>query len=389
VILEWGLFAGVLGYSKTIAICEPGTKIPSDLAGLTVIYARRDNGELHQSTLSNIRWKLDSIKNSREERTDNARLLCDRDVVDATLRTRPPQAWFQRSLYYGTHGARGWLDVIGSPAYDSSKTYATNAPLYEKAIDNINARTLVSFGPGDGTPDERLIRRLRLTVPDASYIPVDISFGLLTKAMKRVGHVASSIPVGLLADFEESIGFIRRSLEEHARRPLAICLFGNTIGNLDLGEAPFFDAVCDMLEPGEHLLVEFSYTHENYNLDDDKRASIEGWAPYYDLLAVGIARRAHLTVQEARRDVVERCSVRRGDTFFGDNAVCLTVVDESVGELYSIRRYDFDEFVTHVVSGRPLHFVNSRSGKGRPYADKRGMAVATFVRTESVSDQKR
>ncbi|MBD0327736.1 MAG: L-histidine N(alpha)-methyltransferase [Pyrinomonadaceae bacterium] len=81
------------------------------------------------------------------------------------------------------------------------------------------------------------------------YIPVEICQCLLNNAVRVVcKHV--TVPVGIVGDFEDGIGFIKSELSARLRESIMIALLGNTFVNLDRHEQSFLDSVHLMLKSG-------------------------------------------------------------------------------------------------------------------------------------------
>src|SRR5205814_592072 len=85
----------------------------------------------------------------------------------------------------------------------------------DKTVGELDVRTFVSFGPGDARTDLELTTSLAKTEPWLQYIPVDICIGLLQHAINVINKDIP-VPVGILGDFEDGLGFIKAQLHNYA-----------------------------------------------------------------------------------------------------------------------------------------------------------------------------
>lgn len=128
--------------------------------------------------------------------------------------------------------------------------------------------TLVSLGPGDGLDDLELVTALKTRQPDLHYIPVDISSGLLALTLTNLkSHV--DVPVGILCDFEANQDFLAQVLDQYAQAPILFSLQGGTLGNLDLGEALFLARFKQLLQPGNHLLLDIPLAGSSWTAEEE------------------------------------------------------------------------------------------------------------------------
>jgi predicted nucleotide-binding protein len=322
VLLEWGLFVGLLGPERTLVIAAPDVKLPSDISGLTVIRMQGDIQATANVAASTIGAAL---REARQARDPELTIRCDIDVVDKSVTLPPPKSWLQRSLFYGPDGARGWLEVVGHQSYPSGKSYKNNQHPISNAISGLKASTFVSLGPGGGEADRRILQRLKISDPTVSYIPVDISDALLARATREAKKVAN-VPVALWTDFEDSLHFVERQLANYARRPVLIAMLGNTFGNLDQGETNLLEGVASILHPSEHFLLEVSCVADDWTRAQDERSSAVGWSPYYKLLSVGISRRTNEAESVVLKEIDKRLRITSGRTEVPDSH-CFSVSD--------------------------------------------------------------
>jgi hypothetical protein len=252
VVLELGLFAMHLGISRSIVLREPGARIPSDLAGVT--YVSTEGG----------------IEAAAERAAEHFQGIFDEDPAQAStpvhwdpelvsvITGELPRSWLMRAFYFGPLGARAWLSITTDPGY---QTQGNHNPTHDRITTLLNKsrapfRTFVSLGPGDGRLDQKIAYSLRKRDSELSYVPVDLSDGLLLNASKQLADQHIRVPMGILADFEERISFVADQVRRHAKPPYLYGLFGNTFGNLDGGEGMFIDALIHSLKKDDEVMID-------------------------------------------------------------------------------------------------------------------------------------
>ena len=83
VAFELGLFIGRLGRKKTIIVCEEGTKLPTDLYGVTVAYYQKNDGQKWTTIMNPIAFSIDEHITSilqDEMLENNLRVITERIV---------------------------------------------------------------------------------------------------------------------------------------------------------------------------------------------------------------------------------------------------------------------------------------------------------------------
>ncbi len=165
--------------------------------------------------------------------------------------------WGQRALYVGVDGARSWLRVSEHEDYDINERKLRSALASVMAWVTGPLGSLVSLGPGDGRVDVALMSLLGGKGARPSYVPIDISEGLLLLTMKRLRkeHADAHMPFGILGDFEYGWDAFRHLLAGQAR-PRLFSILGNTVSNLDAGLQKFFPTFWSGVGENDYVLFD-------------------------------------------------------------------------------------------------------------------------------------
>jgi len=191
----------------------------------------------------------------------------------AAGRTPLPANWASRALYTGASGAVRWLDLVHEPSYPLRDPHTFGLlEMRFAALDGLTVESFVSLGPGDGELDLALAASLQGARQRAGlkYIPVDLSSGLLKATIAHLESVVE-IPVALQCDFETDHRFLRGALRPYAPCPRLFCLLGGTLGNLDLGEASFFQGLREVLDQGDYFLLDVPLAGPGWSAADEPR----------------------------------------------------------------------------------------------------------------------
>jgi Histidine-specific methyltransferase, SAM-dependent len=196
-------------------------------------------------------------------------VLVDAATLESISRDERPDGWSQRWVYVGEEAAKSWLR-LGSKQDFRRPVGRMEAMLFQEmrerarrltqAVlgalgDDAAVKTFVSMGPGDGKLDEDIARALGETVDHrVTYLPIDISQSLLTRAATLLSDVAQ-VSASLLCDFESRFAFISEYVAAHTEGPRMFALLGNTLGNLDLGERAFVETLREALGCGDSFLL--------------------------------------------------------------------------------------------------------------------------------------
>lgn len=169
------------------------------------------------------------------------------------------RTWVQRSLYFGPNGAHAWIRFVQGSKFEQERRRIIErkiGTLFDSHGDLLEwVTSVVSFGPGDGYLDGRVVKLLQ---PQAKarirYLPVDISDGLLCRAIGEVEEPERV--VGLLCDFEEDHQFLAERINFFRTGPAIFTMFGNTLGNLDQGELSFLNSLRLYMKAGDLFVLE-------------------------------------------------------------------------------------------------------------------------------------
>ena len=249
VLLELGLFASRLGAKRSLILADQ-VRLPTDLLGIT--YLSLEGGVEQAATRAAMHLKAQT---GQPPPPAPITIISDPELIPV-LAGDPPKNWLMRSFYFGVTGARAWLQISGDTRYQDDAANARLSARIRTLIEPSGGRfrTFVSLGPGDAGLDDQIASILRIYDSEVAYVPVDISDGLLLNAARRVMQRVS-VPVGLLADFEERLDFVFDQVAARTRGPYLYALLGNTFGNLDGSETRFVDGLRSRLRADDQLLL--------------------------------------------------------------------------------------------------------------------------------------
>jgi histidine-specific SAM-dependent methyltransferase len=182
------------------------------------------------------------------------------------------------------------------------------------------------------------------------YIPIDISDGLLWHAT----HVLSShirIPVGLLADFEDQLGFVARHVKEFGKGPYLYGLLGNTFGNLDGSETRFVRSLRQQLDVEDEVLIDVTVL--NKHSEPFKPVDMSQWGMGRKLFhAHGAARHLGLPAEQVFANLNHYIDIvpRYNDSVIPETTsihMRARSNDKDKGKLFiRSRRYNWERLVT-------------------------------------------
>jgi len=355
VILEYGMFVARQGRRRTLMLTEPGVKLPSDVAGITYERILDDVPSVVERTVEHFDREF---SDPLPPQLEAIRLIVDPSVVEQQLMDRLPASWYQRDLYFGIEGARGWLAAVSEESYAPRVHELGLQHLRIAAVEPVSVRTFVSFGPGDAECDKEIAISLRNREPWLQYIPVDISDGLLQRAVKLLSDQVR-VPIGILSDFEDRLNFIALQIRAHAVPPILYALLGSTLSNLDRYERSFlYSLAATVMRPGDYLLLDVSLAGPRWSREMDRRRQHASYGPgYRRFIATGVGRRSGNSIES----IIERFDTRIG---FGDgggdipNTRGINILDVSTGRLVlMIRRYDWPSFLSWLEERTQLQIV--------------------------------
>jgi len=352
VILEYGMFVSRLGRRKAVILTEKGARLPSDVHGITFVPAQDDVGSACKEIADHFSRVFDEDFYDEDGR-DHLGVVIDTHVSGQVLED-PPKEWCQRSLYFGTDGARGWLAAIRDPDYFPEQERGEVRTAILNLIAPLRIHTLVSLGPGNAWIDMPMVDVLKAKSPWLQYIPVDISDGLLQYAMSQVRGVAH-VPIGILSDFEDRAPFIAKKLREYAGFPRLFSILGNTFGNLDKGEHNFIANVRTWMGADDFLLVDACVKGPCWSPESGRRSSMDSYCEgERRWLATGVSRRTGEAIDKVVREFSIRMSIRNGKGDVPETYNKLLFDTYSKNAIFTLRRYDVS-FLTKWLKDRNFH----------------------------------
>lgn len=266
VILEYGIFVGKHGVKKTLFVTEPNVKIPSDLNGVTYLGERGYPKRVADSLKETFREFTPGNHSGHITVHVNKKLI-------HILSTGGDPAWRSRSLYVGSRGANAWRAVETCPYYNNGQNFSAVHQLIGNFMRNEvkdNFDTIVSFGPGLGNLDKKIIPSIRGR-QILRYIPVDINFYLANQAAEVVSESAKQIhvPFCIVGDFESGMSLISETIHEFSSPGRAFLMLGGTFGNLE-DEKPFIEGLRGILQAGDIAILDVFTASDSYEYKDDK-----------------------------------------------------------------------------------------------------------------------
>ncbi len=359
VILEYGMFVVYNGRERTLMLTESGTRLPSDVAGIAYERIIEDIQTVVERTVEHFNRQF---SDPLPPALGVIRLAVDPVVLEQQMMTPLPASWYQRDLYFGIEGARGWLAAVGEGSYAPQAHEVKLQQLRLAAIKALSVRTFVSFGPGDAEADKEIAINLRNREPWLQYIPVDFSDGLLQRASRLLSdHVR--VEIGILSDFEDRLTFIARQIRDYAVRPILFALMGSTLSNLDKYEESFLNTLAStVMRRGDYLLLDISLAGPQWSRDVDRRCKHSSYGPgYRRFIATAVSRRSGDSIESVIQQFESRIKFGDGVSDIPKTQV-INIGDGSTGRLvFTIRRYDWLAFIGWLEENVELKIVFKES----------------------------
>lgn len=160
--------------------------------------------------------------------------------------------------FYDDHGSTLFERICELPEYYQTRTEAALLRrIAEQVVRVTGARELVELGSGASTKSRILLDALDAAGHLESYVPVDVSEGIVRRVAGELIEEYSSLEVhGLIADFMSDLGELPSEVTRRGHHRL-VAFLGGTIGNLDPAAEgiAFLRHVHDAMAAGDHLLI--------------------------------------------------------------------------------------------------------------------------------------
>lgn len=295
VLIEFGLFRASKGKYRTLAIYDKGkltdncilnkknSKLekeimnklipPTDLTGIEFPSLDED--------VDILAGKINEFyeKHIEDGRFDNITYYFGNEIAAKHIR-KEYLSWKTKSLYVGLNSAILWDNIESNPGYEQ-KLDLVNSFLNKlqkndeidfneimKSIDNV-----VSFRPGNGLTDSKVITQLGVVNNDISYIPIDFNPMIVFKAVQNVNRDGLiNVPFTIIEDFEDHYKHIKYIIEGKAHEIGKANLFmmlGVTFSNFEEDESEFFLKLTRWMDASDYFLFDALIKKEPYNNEED------------------------------------------------------------------------------------------------------------------------
>ena len=390
VLFELGLSFGRLGRDRTFIVASKDvTHAASDLAGITVVSYEpdSDNRKTMDNPASEIleaiekrgcrdRAGMDGVV--RRGSTATIDVVVDgavevhgsrngyfNELRQAVLNGEQVPAKFQ---FAAADGGRHWLRLCRSPGYQyfnrAKKHLNDNATrLAQKVCDAAGtaAVDVVSFGAGDGTKDDMVLRELVKGLAENEhlyYYPVDISDILLAEAVRYVSRHGLNRNryrcKAILGDFTNP-SFLGEIVDYRPNTNL-FSVLGNVIGSFD--EAEIFAGIRDAMKVGDLVLIEANIGEPDASIEMLKDDAANQW-DLSTLAALDISPESCELKQEMKT---------KHSTVPGTRTLVSYAVPRATPKtrytLSAMHHYNYDELKKHMKKDLHVSLVDEIPGEG-------------------------
>lgn len=265
VVLEYGMFVSKHGRKRVAIVTDPKVKLPSDLLG--VVYTDKDY-------LTKVCNQFRRLPHDLVTPAGGLRIFVTEYNQAAAPVTGARPEWSSRSLYMGARGARCWRDVEMDPKYRGQRGHEKVGHLISAMVSRYakarNVNTVVSFGPGVGTLDMKVLSQL----PSKGlkrYIPVDMNMYLMVLAAQNVDGADSntSVPYGICGDFDYGMSQITDVLQRYVSGNRLFLMLGGTFGNIESNEAVFLNGLRGAMRDADLFVLDTFIKDKSYTVNAD------------------------------------------------------------------------------------------------------------------------
>jgi Predicted nucleotide-binding protein containing TIR-like domain/Histidine-specific methyltransferase, SAM-dependent len=348
VVLEYGLFVGLLDRNRAIVLAEENLDLPSDVDSINHLSIKEDVDTLAEETVSHFNRVL-SKNNLPKSKSYSTPIHCDPELSRHVLSEHLPDGWHQRDLYIGSGGARSWLAVVNDPEYSARNQANLVSSKLTKAVKSLSLnpspiKTFISLGPGNAKFDLEIALELRKQETSLAYIPIDINFALLQNATKLLRDRVY-VPVGIHADFEERPIFIKNIIKQYCRSPspILVAMIGNTLANLDDCERSLLNEIHSMMTDKDFLLIDMSILGSKWTKDSDPHRNGNLSDTMKHFIATAVTRRIRVPLEDVTSNFEEYVTLEYTNKSDIDGTQTIEYVNKRTSRsILSVRRYNWD-----------------------------------------------
>jgi Histidine-specific methyltransferase, SAM-dependent len=302
------------------------------------------------------------------------KLSIDPNVAAVVPGSSVPPDWATRATFRHPQAAERWLQALR--ASRSPEILPEVISMYKNVLVSVNEQPkyFVSMGAGGGRVDAELIPSLSVGL--LQYIPIDLSYELCDESRSCIENL-SSVPIGIVGEYEGGFGFIKTHLAGILAGNKIICST-STIGNVDLGEYNFLRNLCEAMSFGDWLLLSLGTgalgaSEERFIVD----TQLDWWG-IGGLLSCGISMRTREDLFEIESSLNERIYFRKGCSDV-PKTQALEMWDKQLRiKLLNVRRYNLTALARWVVDTFPLLAISGREVTDE--AEEHGVGAVLFMR---------
>lgn len=165
--------------------------------------------------------------------------------------TKDPKS-IPSKYFYDERGSRLFEQITQLAEYYPMRAEKEILETYaSQIIDSCKPGQLVEFGSGSSTKSRALLDAMQSRQLLISYVPVDISEGIVRRSASELSQEYPEIEItALIGDFEKDLNYLPPS----DRRLIAF--LGGTIGNFPQEQrVGFLEKICRLMGPEDHLLL--------------------------------------------------------------------------------------------------------------------------------------